>query len=76
MAHQINFKTKAVITMIWLCLSFSSLATAQTIQIDTTFSTNGVVYPFNQVDSIYGLNVSGHITLYSDTSLVRMVLVV
>jgi len=61
--------------MIWLCLSFSSLAIAQTIQIDSTFSTNGVVYPFSQVDSIYGLNVSGHITLYSDTSFVRMVLV-
>jgi len=53
----------------------SVTTTAQTIQIDSTFKTNCEIFPFSQVDSIYGLNISGHISFNSDTSLVRVIIV-
>ena len=48
---------------------------AQTIVIDSTFSSNAEIFPFNQDDTIYGLGITGNITLYSDTSLVRVIFI-
>jgi hypothetical protein len=47
---------------------------AQTIQIDSTFTSDGEIFPFGPNDTIYGLTISGHVTLSSDTSLVRVIL--
>jgi C1A family cysteine protease len=47
---------------------------AQTIQIDSTFTTDGEIYPFSPDDTIYGLSISGSVALHSDTSLVRVIL--
>lgn len=68
-------KTKAVLPFLLLILCLPLSTTAQTINIDSTFTSGTEIYPFSQVDSIYGLNLTGHITLNSDTSLVRVILV-
>ena len=47
---------------------------AQTIQIGSTFTSDGEIFPFSPNDTIYGLSISGSVTLNSDTSLVRVVL--
>jgi hypothetical protein len=47
---------------------------AQTIQIDSVFSVDGEIFPFSPNDTIYGLSISGHVSLYSNTSLVRVIL--
>ncbi|MBW6459959.1 MAG: T9SS type A sorting domain-containing protein [Bacteroidales bacterium] len=47
---------------------------AQTIPIDSTFTADGEIFPFGQVDTIYGLSISGSVQLLSDTSLVRVIL--
>ena len=52
----------------------STPAMAQTIPIDSTFYTDGEIFPFSPNDTIYGLSISGHVTLQSDTSLVRVIL--
>ncbi|MCD4747225.1 MAG: T9SS type A sorting domain-containing protein [Bacteroidales bacterium] len=54
-------------------LSFNAFT--QTINIDSTFYSDTEIYPFSGVDSIYGLSITGNITLNSDTSLVRVILV-
>jgi hypothetical protein len=47
---------------------------AQTIVIDSTFTVDGEIFPFGQGDTIYGLSISGSVELFSDTSLVRVIL--
>lgn len=75
MKYLITRKTIAVFIALCLLVGFSLTTAAQTITINHTFTENDEIYPFSQVDSIYGLNIAGHITLNSDTSLVRMILV-
>jgi hypothetical protein len=57
-----------------ICCQFSSKMSAQTIQIDSLFTSDGEIFPFGPNDTIYGLSISGHVTLSSDTSLVRVIL--
>jgi hypothetical protein len=66
-------KVLAIFMMAILCL-FSLTMKAQTIQIDSLFTSDGEIFPFGTNDSIYGLDISGHVTLSSDTSLVRVIL--
>lgn len=47
---------------------------AQTIQIDSIFTSDGEIFPFSPNDTIYGLSISGSVVLHSDTSLVRVIL--
>ncbi|MFA4852159.1 MAG: C1 family peptidase [Bacteroidales bacterium] len=47
---------------------------AQTIQIDSLFTSDGEIFPFEPNDTIFGLSISGTVTLLSDTSLVRVIL--
>ena len=49
-------------------------AKAQFIQIDSTFTADGEIFPFGPNDTIYGLSISGTVHLFSDTSLVRVLL--
>jgi C1A family cysteine protease len=46
---------------------------AQTIEINNTFTSDEVIFPFEGVEKIYGISVSGSVNLYSDTSLVRVI---
>ena len=46
---------------------------SQSIPVDSTFTADGVIYPFNSGDTIYGLSITGNVTLNSDTSLVRII---
>jgi hypothetical protein len=66
-------KVLAIIIMAFCCLSFTKMR-AQTIQIDSTFTSDGEIFPFEPNDTIYGLSISGHVSLSSDTSLVRVIL--
>jgi len=52
----------------------SSPMQAQTIQIDSIFTSDGEIFPFGPNDTIYGLSISGSVTLSSNTSLVRVIL--
>ena len=47
---------------------------AQTIQIDSTFNSNGEIFPFENFDLISSLTIEGDIILNHDTSLVRVIL--
>lgn len=47
---------------------------AQTLVIDSSFNTDGEIFPFFQNDTINGLSISGSITFNSDTSLVRVII--
>jgi hypothetical protein len=62
--------------MLFLAFSclFSSPMKAQTIRIDSTFTSDGEIFPFSPNDTIYGLSISGSVALHSDTSLVRVIL--
>jgi len=62
------------ILMITISCFFSLLMQAQTIQIDSLFTSDGEIFPFGENDTIYGLSISGSVTLSSDTSLVRVIL--
>jgi hypothetical protein len=55
------------------CLIIPPMA-AQTILIDSSFTSDSEIFPFQQNDTIYGLSISGSVTLSSDTSLVRVIL--
>jgi hypothetical protein len=66
-------KVFAIIIMAVCCLTFTKMS-AQTIQIDSTFTSDGEIFPFGPNDTIFGLSISGHVTLLSDTSLVRVIL--
>lgn len=75
MSYFITRKTKAVFIAFWLLLCLIMTTTAQTIQIDSTFNTDGEIFPFGSTGEVYGLYLSGSITLNSDTSMVRIILV-
>ncbi len=57
-----------------LC-AFSIKTNAQTITIDSTFTSDAVIHPFGSNDTIYGIGITGSIALNSDTSLVRVIFV-
>ena len=69
-----NFAYWDAVLIIALSMGFTSATMAQTIQIDSTFTADGEIFPFGQVDTIYGLSISGSVQLLSDTSLVRVIL--
>jgi len=47
---------------------------SQTISINQTVNADTVIYPFEGVNTSYGLKITGNILLNSDTSLVRAIL--
>ena len=66
-----KFLKKISIIVILACIN--PAVQSQTILIDTTFTTDGEIYPFSQNDTAYGIRMSGDIVLNSDTSLVRVI---
>jgi hypothetical protein len=56
----------------FLILAFSLNLLAQEIQIDVTFTSDTVIFPFEGIDKISELTMEGSATLYQDTSLVRV----
>ncbi|MDT8393865.1 MAG: C1 family peptidase [Bacteroidales bacterium] len=74
--RNISLQLSKLFAIAFIVASFGSVKIcAQTITLDSTFSSSTEIYPFNQSDTIYGLGVSGNIVLNSDTSLVRLVFV-
>lgn len=71
LAHPCGVLTALLIAV--SCLIIPPMA-AQTILIDSTFTTDGEIFPFQSNDTIYGLSISGSVSLSSDTSLVRVIL--
>ncbi|MBP6872838.1 MAG: T9SS type A sorting domain-containing protein [Bacteroidales bacterium] len=65
-----------ILILILLVLScmFSIPAIAQSIQIDSTFTTDAEIYPFENIELISELLIEGDVELNSDTSLVRVIL--
>jgi hypothetical protein len=74
MKSRINFFLIFASAMIIVTAAMYYPSKAQTIIIDSTFTEDGVIYPFSLNDTIHGLSISGSITLNSDTSLVRVIL--
>jgi hypothetical protein len=75
MKHLITKRTKALLVVLTLMISLSLTSQAQTIQIDSTFSSNSEIFPFGTMGTVYGLSLSGSVTLNSDTSMIRIILV-
>ncbi len=73
-ALSFQFYNALIYLLIMICALYNK-SYAQTIVIDSTFSSNAEIFPFNQDDTIYGLGITGNITLYSDTSLVRVIFI-
>lgn len=65
----------ALISLLAMLCTFSIKTNAQTITIDSTFTSDAVIHPFGSNDTIYGIGITGSITLNSDTSLVRVIFV-
>ena len=72
--NQLIMKKNILLATSILLLCFPLWIKSQTITIDSTFTSDGEIFPFSQLDSIYGVSLSGHITLNSDSSLVRVIL--
>lgn len=63
-------------SIILVLLFFSALTlNAQVIQISQIFSSDTILTPFSGSTSVYSLSISGGINLYSDSSLIRVVLI-
>ncbi|MBP6872379.1 MAG: hypothetical protein KBC43_10270 [Bacteroidales bacterium] len=65
-----------ILAILFLALSFLIVTPmkAQTIQIDSTFSTDAEIFPFENIELISELLIEGDVELSSDTSLVRVIL--
>ncbi len=63
-----------ILLLLALSCMYSMPFKAQSIQIDSTFTTDGEIFPFEPGDTINGLSISGTVQLFSDTSLVRVIL--
>ena len=75
MKQLITKRTKALLLVLTLMISLSLTSQSQTIQIDSTFSSNGEIFPFGTTGTVYGLSLSGNVTLNSDTSMIRIILI-
>jgi len=53
---------------------FFFILKAQTIQIDSTFSSDTQIFPFEEIGTVYGIRLNGTVTINSDTSLIRIIL--
>lgn len=67
----IYFVFISLIIMLFIGLSTN----AQVIQINQTFSADTVFAPFSGSTPVYSLNMSGSVNLYSDSSLIRVILI-
>ena len=68
-----SYKIVTGLVLLFSCLILTPMK-AQTIQIDSIFTADAEIFPFSPNDTIYGLSISGSVNLYSDTSLVRVIL--
>lgn len=69
-----KFFFSSFISILFFCVIQTT--NSQTISIDSTFTEDGEIFPFDTTQAIYGLSIqSGSVTLFSDTSLVRIILV-
>ncbi|MCF8351932.1 MAG: hypothetical protein K9G67_00865, partial [Bacteroidales bacterium] len=64
--------TKAIILI--ASIAFISNVGAQSINVNQYFTSDAEIFPFDPNDTIYGLSITGSVTLNSDTSLVRIIL--
>lgn len=48
---------------------------AQEIEIDSTFTSDQTIYPFNQTEVIYRLSITGNVSLENDRSIVRVIMI-
>jgi hypothetical protein len=68
-------KTSAIAGLLMVLFFANALSVkSQTIEIDSLFTADGEIFPFEPGDTIYGLSISGTVDLFSDTSLVRVIL--
>jgi hypothetical protein len=57
-----------------LILAASLNSFCQEIQIDLTFTSDTVIYPFENIETISELTMDGNVEFFSDTSMVRLIL--
>jgi hypothetical protein len=65
---RISFLGSILIVFITIATNVSS----QTIQVNTMFSNDSIIYPFIGYSKIYSLKINGTVKLHSDTSLLRV----
>lgn len=68
-------KMKFYFCAVIIFLNFSTEAQIVNVSINNSFNTEQVIYTFNHSDIIYGLKINGSVTLNTDTSLARVILV-
>jgi len=59
---------------LFLILNLSLNLFSQEIEINGTFTSDTVIFPFGNIDTISELNMEGELALFNDTSLVRVIL--
>ncbi len=65
---------KTIFLLIALFFNVSFIFSQGAIPVNQTFTSNQTIYPFQGISTIYGLDLSGAVTLNSDTSFVQVVL--
>lgn len=66
---------KHIITLLLTLCVINLTSQAQSIVIDSIFTTDAEIFPFGSNDTLYSLKISGSIVLNSDTSLVRLIFI-
>lgn len=66
---------KKLVIILFQVFYFLTCLNAQEININSTFSKDTIIYPFNGISQSCGLKISGNINLISDTSLIRTILI-
>jgi hypothetical protein len=66
---------KKFLLYLFICgISFSAKGQNINIAINTDFTSSTEIFPFNNINHIFGINITGNIHLHSDTSLIRVIL--
>ncbi len=68
-------KILSSIALFAISFYYSQCLEAQIVYINSTFSADTTIYPFNGITLSYGLKIAGDVELNSDTSLVRAILI-
>ncbi|MBC8320170.1 MAG: T9SS type A sorting domain-containing protein [Bacteroidetes bacterium] len=74
MNYFFTIKAKTIYLVLGLLVYLTLMTSAQTISIDSTFTTDTEIIPFSTTGKVYGLSLNGSVELFSDNSLVRVIL--
>jgi len=70
-----TFTIRLLGLLLFALCSATKINVAQTIQINTMFSNDSIIFPFSGYSQIYSLKINGSVELHSDTSLLRVIMI-